>query len=594
MPLDDHHQFQQLIDSMPQLVWTATPGGHCDFLNRQWLEYTGVPAEAQFGRGWLEVIHPDDRAAALNTWSEITASGGGFVNEIRIRRFDGTYHWFDNRAVPLHDATGEVTKWVGTNTDVTEQRRQSSLLQLAPVFVTDANGRIEFWGDGATRSYGYTTKEATGQDAYTLLHTEFPLPLEALLNELRRNGTWEGVIMQVTRDGARVSIRSRWLWCQRSATDAPRILRTGVDITQEVIAEAAARSAEYRLRTALEHGRVGTWVWDLQQRRLWWDHACLHLVGLTNADLPSNRIRDLAPFLHPDDRPAIDDAVARVSKTAPEFAVDTQFLRTDGRLQWLESRGLVEFGEDGRMTRVIGTSIDITERVLANRALQASRTEVRDYARQLDQNFEAERAHFAHELHDGLGQIMTGLKMDLAWIRRRLEVPHLPLDPAQLHTKLADANALIEEAIAMVRRVASDLRPPQLDECGLLLAIENHAQDFAKRAQLPCRLELAVSSPLDPTTRLVLFRVLQEALTNIARHSAASSVVISLQENSSVIELKIQDNGRGFSPTANGKGIGLSSMRERICSLDGTFEIQSAPATGTILVATVPLRRALE
>jgi|GEM_PF-630624 len=116
-------RFRQLANSLPQLVWTCTPDGPCDFLSEQWLEYTGIPAEPQLGFGWLEQLHPDDREATVSAWNAAIASGSDFHVEFRIRRHDGEYCWFDTRAVRLRDAGGRTVKWFGTNTDITERKR---------------------------------------------------------------------------------------------------------------------------------------------------------------------------------------------------------------------------------------------------------------------------------------------------------------------------------------------------------------------------------------------------------------------------------------------------------------------------------------
>ena len=120
---DSEHRFRQLAESLPQLVWTCGPEGYCDYLSRQWLDYTGMPAIAQLGYGWQQQLHPADRDRVVEAWTQAVANGTEFHREFRLRRHDGTYRWFDTRAVPLYNSKGAVTKWIGSNSDIDDRKR---------------------------------------------------------------------------------------------------------------------------------------------------------------------------------------------------------------------------------------------------------------------------------------------------------------------------------------------------------------------------------------------------------------------------------------------------------------------------------------
>jgi len=120
---DSEHRFRQLAESLPQLVWTCGPHGSCDYVSRQWLDYTGMPAIAQLGFGWQGQLHPADKERVMEAWSRAVAQSTEFRAELRLRRHDGTYRWFDMRAVPLYSSKGEITKWIGSNTDIDDRKR---------------------------------------------------------------------------------------------------------------------------------------------------------------------------------------------------------------------------------------------------------------------------------------------------------------------------------------------------------------------------------------------------------------------------------------------------------------------------------------
>jgi PAS domain S-box-containing protein len=120
---ESESRFRQLSDSLPQLVWTCKPDGPCDYLSKQWLSYTGIPADKQLGFGWLEQLHPDDREPTVTAWNAAIASGCDYHIEFRIRHRDGKYRWFDTRAVRLCDAEGRTAKWLGSSTDITGRKQ---------------------------------------------------------------------------------------------------------------------------------------------------------------------------------------------------------------------------------------------------------------------------------------------------------------------------------------------------------------------------------------------------------------------------------------------------------------------------------------
>jgi PAS domain S-box-containing protein len=127
---DAEQRHRQVLDAIPQLIWSCDPSGRCDYISRQWAHYTGIPAEDQLGYGWLERLHPDDRAPTMEAWSRCVDEGELFDTRFRIQAEDGSYRWFRTRAVPMRDAAGDIVKWFGTNTDVDDQiRAESALLE---------------------------------------------------------------------------------------------------------------------------------------------------------------------------------------------------------------------------------------------------------------------------------------------------------------------------------------------------------------------------------------------------------------------------------------------------------------------------------
>lgn len=227
---------------------------------------------------------------------------------------------------------------------------------------------------------------------------------------------------------------------------------------------------------------------------------------------------------------------------------------------------------------------EINERQLAEEALHRSREQLRRLSARLQAVREEERTHMAREIHDQLGGAMTGLKMDVAALRRNLQ--------ATLLEKSGAISGLIDDTIQTVRRIATELRPAILDDFGLLAAIEWQLQEFQTRANIECNLSAEMENiPLDPERSTALFRVFQETLTNVARHANATRVEVQLSEQDGQLILQVRDNGRGISDEeiSGSKSLGLVGMQERIHLLSGELDIRGTPGQGTTVFVKIPM-----
>lgn len=231
---------------------------------------------------------------------------------------------------------------------------------------------------------------------------------------------------------------------------------------------------------------------------------------------------------------------------------------------------------------------DITERKRYQNMLRESRQRLRALARNLETSREDERTRIAREIHDELGQMLTKLKMDLAWLSRKAATIPDPACEAKLHETLE----LVDQTVQTVRRISSELRPGLLDTLGLAAALEWEAQQFQTRTGIPCKVRIHPRLPeLDRTVATALFRIAQEALTNVARHAAASETELRLECDGSTFRLEVRDNGRGAAPEAFQRPgcFGLLGMRERAHALGGELFVESCPGHGTRVLALVPV-----
>jgi signal transduction histidine kinase len=229
---------------------------------------------------------------------------------------------------------------------------------------------------------------------------------------------------------------------------------------------------------------------------------------------------------------------------------------------------------------------EIGERKKAEESLRASQESLRALTARLQSIREEEGTRISREIHDELGQSLTGLKMDLTWLSRRLT------DNKALEPKIKSMFGLIDDTIRSVRRIASRLRPEALDQLGLVAAIGWQARDFQMRTGIRCKVTLpAEALNVDQETSTGVFRIFQELLTNVARHANATKVDVCMEVAPDALLLTVQDNGRGIAQqdASSGKSLGLMGMRERALLLGGDIRIEGSRAKGTRADVRIPL-----
>jgi PAS domain S-box-containing protein len=259
----------------------------------------------------------------------------------------------------------------------------------------------------------------------------------------------------------------------------------------------------------------------------------------------------------------------------------------DGRgLTMLWSAELFEFGGE---KCILSISRDITENKCMEERLKYSENQLRELYKNQQDSREAERTRISREIHDDLGQELTGLKLELAYLARKL-----PADQTDLINKASLMSKHIDMSIDSVRRISMDLRPALLDQLGLVAAIEWQAEDFQKRTGILCKLTI------DPDTTVknkrlstTIFRIFQETLTNITRHANATRVDVALHKIDGKVSLSVKDNGKGIAKEriTNPRSFGLISMKERVSDLGGELNITGRKGKGTTVSVNIPLKR---
>ena len=269
---------------------------------------------------------------------------------------------------------------------------------------------------------------------------------------------------------------------------------------------------------------------------------------------------------------------------AGHLHAETDERRMDGTPVRIEGHYLCVYDDMGRITGHLGIQRDITDRHRSAEEIARSQAELRALASRLESVREEERTRIARELHDELGQALTGLKLDLSWLSRQAQ--------SELGDRFSSLLGRLDEVMVSVRRIVTELRPSVLDQLGLPDAIEWLAHDFANRTGLALDLDIQTScdSPPDAVASAV-FRMLQEALTNIAKHAQATRVRVMLRLDPESLSLQVSDDGRGITARElrGTHSLGLLGLRERAIAWGGSVQITGEPGSGTMVSLLLPL-----
>ena len=255
-------------------------------------------------------------------------------------------------------------------------------------------------------------------------------------------------------------------------------------------------------------------------------------------------------------------------------------------VQWFSTSKVPLLDRDGTVIGLVGSLRDITEQKRAEEGLRASEQQLHALAARLQTVREEDRVRIARELHDHIGQDLTVLKMELCALASN---PDRADDSVRLKAlSLAD---LVTDTLRAIREICADLRPQMLDDLGLVATLEWHAQQFQKRWAIPCNVAASGHIALDPERTVAVYRVVQEALTNIVRHAGASSIEVVLAAKDGILNVIVRDNGRGITQEqiAQRQSLGLLGMRERVQGFGGEFTISGKRGKGTTITVRMPL-----
>ncbi len=322
-----------------------------------------------------------------------------------------------------------------------------------------------------------------------------------------------------------------------------------------------------------------------------WNKGAEKLLGYPALEALGRHISFVYPV---EDREFLEREVIAPAKAKGTHQIEVRRLTKSGEVRFAQLSLTLLRDDTQTPIGIIGYSMDITDRKRVKEALLNSRNQLEALAARLESAQEEERARIALEIHDVLGQALTALKLDVTWVRKRITESTGSLQLTDVHARLASALELLDSTIQSVREIATALRPGVLDELGLEAAVEWQGREFQNRTGISCESYIRPQNiVLGPEQSTALFRILQEILTNVARHSKATCVHIRLEQSGETVSMQVRDNGRGITDAEQSgpKAFGLLGMRLRAQQQGGEVNIQGSSGTGTTVTVRIPLCR---
>ncbi|OGU16602.1 MAG: hypothetical protein A2076_02700 [Geobacteraceae bacterium GWC2_53_11] len=577
-------------------VWEWNLSTNAVFWSPECHEIVGLKDFNGSFEAFAELIHPNDAAHAMETVSRSLAQDNAYIDEFRIIRPDGKLCWLQNHGRVTYDADRTPLLMVGTVQDVTDRKQMEEMLKESEerfrsivenspnMIMIHADGKYVYLNPAAVKGFGIEDQqEYIGKPIVEAVHPDFRDCVRERLNTIYRynQSALKSEQQLLRKDGSAFWAEITGIPTVFNGSKSVQVI--AVDITARKRSELANERLLLRQRAMLDNLPMMAWLKDRDSRLEMVNEAYAKACGCSVDDCIGKTDLELFPEELARGVMADDHAVCA---TAVRIQKE-ELITTPQGTHWYLVYKTPLFDEQGRVLGTMGIAQDISER-------KQYETELRGYSHRLIEMDENLRKHLAAELHDEIGRDLTALGMNMAVIGNGVA----ELESVKIGEKIQDTVKLIENISRTVRGIMAGLRPPVLDDFGLLAALRWHGRLFSERTGVVVDVLAEDSFPRLATEKeTALFRIAQEALMNAAKHAGVRSVTMTLGICDETVRLVIADQGKGFmhgvfEPSRDGSGWGLKIMRERAETVGGRFQVESDPGGGTAVSVIVPVKEA--
>ncbi len=546
-----------------------------------------------------DITHPDDAAAEEALFSELKQ---GLRLWYRIeKRFlckDGSEIWGEVH-VSLLEGTNRGPLVVGIVRDITLQKAAEEGLRASEARLHSTldvlSSRIAILDEtGAVLAANANWRRVSGENVpgclFVPVGTNFLKACAATngqsgetANEVARrarslmNGEAQGEpILQKWAGATGEDGWFRVMMTRFQEMGKPRVVVSYQDITELMRTRNALEKNQEHLSLALEASHTGTWEWSCESNQVRWKDNQGLIFGPEEGEYVGD-YRRLFDYVHPDDRQTVRDLAEQTLGSGSSFSSQFRVVDRQRTTHWILAKGKIARDQTGRAVRMVGVNVDISE-------LKRRDNELQKLARRLIEAQEEERHRISRELHDDIGQRVFLVACELEMRRQAL----VALKQDRESNQLKKVQRELDQLSTDIHELSHQLHSSKLQHCGLAVALkelcEKHSKNNGPVIELSAR---GVDSDVPPDVALCLFRVAQEALSNAVKHSLARKILVQVDQHLGRVCLTIKDEGKGFDPTIQSEGIGLTSMRERLRIIGGELLVKSSPNEGTEVSAAV-------
>jgi len=616
---ESEERFRSTFEQAAVGIAHVAPDGRWLRVNQKLCEITGYTAEELSKLTYQEITHPDDLDADEQQAAKV-ASGelDHYALEKRYIRKDGSPVDASITVSGLRDPQGKLKYFISVVEDIRARKlteevpyRLASIVESSDdaIISKDLNGTITSWNGAAERIFQYTANEALGQHITLIIPPELREEETQIIKRLRNGERIEHFeTIRVRKDGQRLNISLTVSPVRDSHGRIIGASKIARDVTDRKRIESELREKEGVLRAAFTQTYSFLAILSTDGTVLEANRAALEGTGFQRSEAIGHKVWDVWWRTLPEELATLKSGIANAAKGLA-VREECRYALRDGSIRIADRTLNPVQDERGEVLMIVASGLDITEHlqlrgILEDRVrertleLEVKNAEVvrqteivRELSARLLQIQDEERRRIARELHDSVGQMLAAVSMNMTNVHREADA----LSP-EAAKSLEDNTGLLEQLSIEIRTISHLLHPPLLDEVGLESALQWYIDGFSERSKINVDLQLPEDfGRLPRNLEITLFRVVQECLTNIHRHSGSSTASIRVARLQNEVRLEVRDAGKGIpketqTTLASGKlsGVGLRGMHERLRQMGGQLEVQSN-GTGTLILATLPI-----
>ncbi len=580
---ESESRYRRIVETTNEGVWLLDSGLCNSFVNQQMAEMLGYEPEEMVGRSVFDFYFPEDVEQKKQILKRRKEGLREQIEE-RVRRRDGSELWVRMAVIPMFKDDGEFDGALAMVSDITERKRAEESLRLFRALIDESNDAIEVIDPEtmcfldanrkACRELGYSRDEFLSLRVSDIDPTLDESSHSKLQKEIGESGCALFERVHRRKDGSTFPVEINLKRVQLDRLYWVSVVR---DITERKRVEETLRQKRTDLAEAQRLARIGNWQWYPETDTVIWSDELCRIAG-RDPNEPAVSYRQHSELFTLESWERLRQVVDEALQTGTPYELDLEMILPDGTKKWVTGRGESQRDTSGRVVGLRGTVQDITERKLAEESLAS-------VSKKLIQAQEQERTRIARDLHDDIGQRLSLLAFEFQQLQEDSVI--LP----EVRSRMAELEKQILEIAGDIQSLSHELHSAKLQYSGLAAATRAFCKEFGEQQKV--EIDFAshdLPNSLSPDISLCLFRVLQEALHNSVKHSGVKRIEGELREDSGEIHLVVGDSGRGFDleTALQGRGLGLTSMQERVRLVNGTIEIQSKPMGGTTVHVRVP------